>query len=163
MSTDQTEKKVFLKATVGRVWRALADSREFGEWFGVAFDSGAFAPGKIMTGVIAPTIVNAKVAAAQQPYAGKKFEFVIGDMEPEKLFSFRWHPFAIEPNVDYSAEPMTLVTFVLKEMAGGVVLTVTESGFEQIPEARRLQAVTANEVGWTMVVTLVDDYLVQRP
>jgi hypothetical protein len=80
-------------------------------------------------------------------------------MEAERLFSFRWHPFAVEANVDYSAEPMTLVEFMLEEVTEGVMLTVTESGFDQIPLARRAKAFTANEGGWGMVVGLIAKYV----
>jgi uncharacterized protein YndB with AHSA1/START domain len=162
MSTDRIETKILLHAPRKRVWRALSDSTEFGTWFGVKFD-GPFTPGASMRGVIIPTKVNAEVANAQKPYEGLPFEITIEKMEPERLFSFRWHPFAIEPGVDYSAEPTTLVEFVLEEVAGGMMLTVTESGFDQIPLARRAKAFTANEQGWGMIVKLVEEYLVRTP
>ena len=162
MSTDRIEKTVFLRASRQRVWRALSDSTEFGAWFGVRFD-GPFAPGASMRGTIVPTTVNAEVAEAQKEYEGWPFEIIIEQMEPERLFSFRWHPFAVEPGVDYSAEPATLVVFVLEDMADGVMLSVTESGFDQIPLARRLKAFTANEQGWGMVVKLIEEYLVNAP
>ena len=162
MSTDRIEKKVLLHAPRKRVWRALSDSTEFGTWFGVKFD-GPFAPGASMRGAIVPTQVNAEVAKAQKPYEGLPFEITIEKMEPERLFSFRWHPFAIERGVDYSAEPTTLVVFALEEVPGGVMLTVTESGFDQIPLARRAKAFTANEQGWGMVVKLVEEYLASTP
>lgn len=162
MNTDRIEKKVFLRASRKRVWHALSDSTEFGTWFGMKFN-GPFSPGAKMTGVIFPTAVNAEVAAAQKPYEGKPFEIVIEQMEPERLFSFRWHPFAVDPGVDYSAEPMTLIVFLLQEVENGVMLTVTESGFDQIPLSRRSKAFTANEGGWTMVVKLIEEYLVQKP
>jgi uncharacterized protein YndB with AHSA1/START domain len=162
MSTDRIEKKVLLRAPRKRVWRALSDSTEFGTWFGVKFD-GPFAPGASMRGAIVPTQVNAEVAKAQKPYEGLPFEITIEKMEPERLFSFRWHPFAIERGVDYSAEPTTLVVFALEEVPGGVMLTVTESGFDQIPLARRAKAFTANEQGWGMVVKLVEEYLASTP
>src|ERR1700736_1129406 len=158
MNTDRIEKKVLLRAPRKRVWRAISDSTEFGSWFGVKFD-GPFAPGAKMHGVIVPTTVNAEVAKAQKPYEGMPFEVTIEQMEPERLFSFRWHPFAIERGIDYSAEPTTLVVFALEEVPGGVMLTVTESGFDQIPLARRAKAFTANEQGWGMGVKLVEGYL----
>ena len=162
MSTDRIEKKILLHAPRKRVWRALSDSTEFGTWFGVKFD-GPFAPGASMRGAIVPTQVNAEVAKAQKPYEGLPFEITIEKMEPERLFSFRWHPFAIERGVDYSAEPTTLVVFALEEVPGGVLLTVTESGFDQIPLARRAKAFTANEQGWGMVVKLIEEYLASTP
>ena len=162
MNADRIEKKILLHAPRKRVWRALSDSTEFGTWFGVKFD-GPFTPGASMRGVITPTKVNAEVANAQKPYEGLPFEITIDKMEPERLFSFRWHPFAVERGVDYSAEPTTLVVFALEEVAGGVMLTITESGFDQIPLARRVKAFTANEQGWGMVVKLVEEYLVRTP
>ena len=112
-----------------------------------------------MTGAIVPTTVDAEVAHAQKPYEGMPFEITIEQMLPERLFSFRWHPFAVEPGVDYSAEPTTLVVFALEEVANGVKLTITESGFDRIPLERRAKAFTANEGGWTMVVKLIEKYL----
>ena len=159
MITDRIEKRILLHAPRKRVWRALSDSSEFGSWFGVKFD-GPFVPGACMRGVVAPTTVDAEVAEAQKKYEGMPFEITIEQMEPERLFSFRWHPFAVERGVDYSAEPTTLVVFELEEVADGIMLTVTESGFDQIPIARRAKAFTANEQGWGMVVNLIEKYLV---
>jgi uncharacterized protein YndB with AHSA1/START domain len=88
-------------------------------------------------------------------------EITIEQIEPERLFSFRWHPFAVERGVDYSAEPTTLIVFTLEETPDGVLLTVTESGFDQIPLERRSKAFTANEQGWTMVLKLIEEYLAQ--
>jgi uncharacterized protein YndB with AHSA1/START domain len=154
--------KILLRAPLKRIWRALSDSTEFGSWFGMRFDA-PFAPGATMRGVIVPTTASAEVAKHQKPYEGTPFNIVIDRMEPERLFSFRWHPGAIEPGYDYSVEPMTLVVFSLEETAEGVLLTVTESGFDQIPLARRARAFNANEQGWTMVVKLFGDYIVQAP
>ena len=162
MNTDRIEKKILLRAPRQRVWRALSDSTEFGSWFGVKFH-GPFAPGASIRGVIVPTTVNADVASAQKKYEGTPFEITIEQMEPERLFSFRWHPYAVERDVDYSAEPTTLVVFVLEEVADGTMLTVTESGFDRIPLARRASAFTANEQGWSMVVKLIEEYLVRAP
>jgi len=162
MNTDVIEKKILLRAPRKRIWRALSDSTEFGSWFGVKFD-GPFASGASMRGVIVPTTVNAEIAKAQKEYEGMPFEITVEQMEPERLFSFRWHPFAVERGVDYSAEPTTLVVFTLEEVANGVMLTVTESGFDRIPLARRAKAFTANEQGWAMVVKMLEEYLVHAP
>jgi uncharacterized protein YndB with AHSA1/START domain len=158
MSTDRIEKKILLRAPIERVWRALADSTEFGLWFGMRFD-GPFAPGRVMRGRIVPTTVNAEIAGAQKPYEGIPFEITIERMEPERLFSFRWHPGAVEPGVDYSAEPTTLVVFELNQQADGVLLTVSESGFDRISLERRAKAFTANEQGWGMALKLIEEYL----
>jgi len=158
MSTDRIEKKILLKAPRSRVWRALVDSKEFGTWFGVRFEA-PFQAGAHMKGVMTPTRADPEVAKAQRPYEGREFEFTIDKIEPERLFSFRWHPFAIEPGVDYSVEPTTLVEFVLSEGEGGILLTVTESGFDKIPLERRAKAFTANEGGWTMMVEVIEKHL----
>jgi len=162
MSPDRIEKKILLRAPKKRVWCALADSREFGSWFGMKFD-GPFAPGACMRGVIVPTTVDAEVAKAQKQYEGLSFEIIIEQMEPERLFSFRWHPYAIDPSVDYSAEPTTLVVFTLEEVTAGVMLTVTESGFDRIPLARRAKAFSANEGGWAIMVKVIEKYVVHAP
>jgi uncharacterized protein YndB with AHSA1/START domain len=162
MSLDQIEKKILLRAPRKRVWRALADSKEFGTWFGMTFD-GPFTPGVVMRGVISPSKVNEEVAKAQKAHEGRAFEITIEKMDPERLFSFRWHPYALEPGVDYSAEPMTLVEFRLEEAKEGVMLTVTESGFDQIPLARRAKAFSANEGGWTIMVKVIEEYLATAP
>ncbi len=162
MNTDRIEKKILLRAPRKRVWRALADSTEFGTWFGMKFD-GPFTPGAVVHGVISPSKVNAEVAKAQKAHEGLVFEITIEQMEPERLFSLRWHPYAVEPGVDYSAEPRTLVEFVLEEAVGGVLLTVTESGFDLIPLARRAKAFTANEGGWSIMVKVIEEYLVLAP
>jgi uncharacterized protein YndB with AHSA1/START domain len=160
MNSDRIEKKILLRAPLKRVWSALADSTEFGTWFGMKFE-GPFVPGALMRGVIVPTKVNADVAKAQQKYEGMPVEITIEKMEPERLFSFRWHPYAIDRDVDYSKEPTTLIVFVLEERKDGVMLTVTESGFDQIPLARRVKAFTANEQGWGTVLKLLEEYLVR--
>ena len=108
------------------------------------------------------TTVDADVAKAQKQYEHIPFEITIDRIEPERLFSFRWHPNAVEPGVDYSKEPTTLISFTLKEVANGVMLTVTESGFDQIPLARRAKAFTANEQGWGMVIQLIEKYLAKE-
>ena len=162
MTTDRIEKKILLCAPLKRVWRALSDSAEFGSWFGVRFD-GPFQPGVPLRGAIVPTTMDPEVAKAQKKHEGAPFEITVERLEPERLFSFRWHPYAIESGVDYSAEPTTLVAFALEEVAGGVMLTVTETGFDQIPLARRAKAFMANDEGWGMQVKLIEAYLVRTP
>jgi len=162
MNTDRIEKKILLRAPRARVWRALTDSTEFGTWFGMSFD-GPFRPGAKMNGVIVGTKVNAEVAQLQKPHAGKKFEITIEQMEPERLFSFRWHPHAVDPKVDYSAEPATLIVFTLEEKPEGILLTVSVSGFDKIPLARRVEAFKANQQGWEIMIKVVEEYLVRNP
>jgi uncharacterized protein YndB with AHSA1/START domain len=162
MTTDRIEKKVLLRAPRERVWRAISDAGEFGSWFGVAFD-GAFVAGKHLTGKIVPTRVDAEVAKLQEPHQGKAFAWLVDRIEPMRRISFRWHPFAVDPNVDYSKEPMTLIVFELEEVPGGILLTITESGFDQIPLERRAAAFTANEGGWTMQTKLIEKFLSAAP
>ena len=158
MTSDRIEKQVLLHATQERVWRAVSDSAEFGQWFGVRFD-GPFRAGERLVGRIVPTTVDATVAAQQQPYEGTRFEITVERIDPMRCLSFRWHPYAVEAGVDYSNEPATLVTFELAEMPAGILLTITESGFDRIPLARRAQAFSANEGGWAIQVTLIERYL----
>ena len=161
MNTDRIEKKILLHATRERVWQAISDSKQFGIWFGVAFD-GPFAEGARLTGRIVPTTVDSEVAKLQKPHAGMAFEFAVDRIEPMRRFSFRWHPFAVEPSVDYSKEPTTLIVFELQEVSGGTLLTISESGFDQIPLARRAKAFAANDGGWTMQTKLIERYLAMQ-
>jgi uncharacterized protein YndB with AHSA1/START domain len=159
--TDRIEKTIMLRAPRARVWRALTNADEFGSWFGMKFD-GQFAPGAHLQGVMTPTTVDPEVARLQKPHEGMPFEITIDRIEPERLFSFRWHPFAIDASLDYSHEPTTLIVFELEQVGPDIKLTVTESGFDQIPLERRAQAFTANEGGWTMVVILIEKYLAKN-
>jgi uncharacterized protein YndB with AHSA1/START domain len=161
MTTDRIEKKVLLEAPLARVWRAVSDATEFGRWFGVAFD-GPFIGGERLTGRIVPTTVDAEVAKMQKPHEGKAFEWVVERIEPMRRISFRWHPFAVEPGVDYSQEPMTLIVFAMEEVAGGTQLTITESGFDRIPLERRARAFAANDGGWEKQTMLVAKYLASQ-
>ena len=158
MSADRIEKQILLHAPLSRIWRALADSTEFGTWFGMKFD-GPFSPGARLNAVITPTKVDPEIAAAQKQYEGLPFEIAIEQMVPERLFSFRWHPYAVEPGIDYSHEPTTLVEFRLQETPSGVLLTVTESGFDRIPLERRAKAFSNNEQGWSVVINLIAKFL----
>ncbi len=161
-NTDRIEKRVLLRAPRERVWRAISDSKQFGSWFGVEFD-GPFAAGKKMTGRIVPTTVDAEVAESQKPYEGVRFELSVERVEPMRLFSFRWHPFAVEPGIDCSKEPSTLVAFELGEVSGGTMLTVVESGFDKIPLERRAKAFASNEQGWAAQMKLIEKYLAIHP
>jgi uncharacterized protein YndB with AHSA1/START domain len=158
ISTDRIEKEVLLKAPLERVWRAISDADEFGQWFGVRFD-GPFVQGAALSGVITPTTVDDKVAAMQQPHAGKSDTWEIVAVEPKRRLAFRWHPYGVEPGVDYAAEPTTLVEFTLDDTADGVLLRIVESGFDAIPEERRASAFEANSEGWAAQTQLVRKYL----
>ena len=158
MTPDRIEKKVRLRTSPERVWQAISDSAQFGFWFGVTFD-GPFVAGTQVTGRIAPTKVDSEVAALQRPHEGKAFAFEVDRIEPMRLIAFRWHPFAIEPDVDYSNEPMTEIVFELEATPDGVMLTISESGFDRIPLERRAKAFAANDAGWSHQAQLLGKYL----
>ncbi|HTJ80698.1 MAG TPA: SRPBCC family protein [Polyangiaceae bacterium] len=135
-NTDRIEKKILLRAPRAKVWRALTDTREFSEWFRVALD-GKFEVGATVRGhITSPGWEHVKV------------EIAVAKLEPEKLFAYRWHPYAVDPKVDYSTETPTLVEFSLEETTDGTMLTVVESGFDRIPEHRRAEAFRMNDGGW---------------
>jgi uncharacterized protein YndB with AHSA1/START domain len=149
-TTDRIEKQILLKAPRARVWRALTDSREFGAWFKAvlegSFDEGATVKGRI----------------THPGYEHMKLDLMIERIEPERRFSFRWHPYPIDPAKDYSAEPTTLVEFTLEEKPDGTLLTVTESGFDRIPIERRAEALKSNDGGWAGQMKAIDAYLRQN-
>lgn len=136
-STDRIERNVVLKAPRSRVWRALSDAEEFGNWFGVALQGKRFAAGQRTQGHI-----------THPGYEHVIWNVLIERVEPEHLLAWRWHPYAIDPAVDYSSETPTRVVFELKDVEGGTLLTVTESGFDQVPAARRAEAFRMNSGGW---------------
>jgi uncharacterized protein YndB with AHSA1/START domain len=146
-TTDRFETDIVLEAPRSRVWRALTDVKQFNQWFGVKL-TGEFAPGREITGYI--TIKG---------YEHVKMTVWVETMEPERTFAFRWHPYAIESNVDYSTEPTTLVTFALEDVSGGTRLAVVESGFDALPESRRLPAFKANYSGWVGQLKNIAKYL----
>jgi uncharacterized protein YndB with AHSA1/START domain len=159
--TDRIEKQILLRAPLERVWKAISDAKQFGTWFGIEFD-GQFAPGASIGGRIVPTKVDEGVAKMQEAYSGMAFDTMIERIEPMSLFSFHWHPYAVEPGADYTKEPTTLVTFALDEVADGVLLTITESGFDRIPLERRAEAFKSNEEGWAIQTTLIEKYLARK-
>ena len=145
--TDRIEKKVVLRAPRSRVWRAIANSKEFGEWFRVGLDD-PFEEGKTVRGKI-----------LHKGYEHMTMDIEIERIEPEKYFAYRWHPYAIDPKVDYSKEPTTLVEFRLDEAPGGTALTITESGFDRIPAERRAEAFRMDDQGWTGQVKAIEKYV----
>ena len=130
-STDRIEKKIVLRAPRARVWKALADAPRFGSWFGVDLKGASFAPGARVKGKV-----------TYPGYEHLTWDVVIERMEPERLLSWRWHPAAVDPKVDYSQEP------TLKDVPEGTLLTMVESGFDRIPPARRAEAWRMNDGGW---------------
>jgi uncharacterized protein YndB with AHSA1/START domain len=146
-STDRIEKRVVLRAPRSRVWRAISTAEEFGTWFRMSLE-GAFAEGATIRGRI--TIPG---------YEHVTLEMLVERIEPERYFSYRWHPYAIDLAVDYSAEPTTLVEFTLEETEGGTALTIVESGFDRIPLARRSEAFRMNDQGWAGQIKNLAQYV----
>ena len=145
--SDKIEKVVELRAPIEKVWRAIADHEQFGTWFRVKLD-GPFAPGEVSTGHM-----------TYPGYEHLKWEAKIVAMEEPRLFSFTWHPYAVDPDKDYSGETPTLVEFRLEPVAAGTRLTVVESGFDALPDGRRDEAMRMNEGGWTEQVRNVQAYV----
>ena len=138
--TNSIEKEITLRAPRERVWRALTDAQEFGAWFGMTLD-GSFQQGQAIRGRMS----NPK-------YAHFDIEFVVETIAPQHLFSYRWHPYAIDQNVDFSKERRTLVEFHLSDAPDGTMLRVIESGFDHVPAGRRAEAFQMNTKGWTAQV-----------
>ena len=135
-TSDRIQKHFEVNATRSRVWRAISNAEEFGAWFGMKLDR-AFAPGATVLGRLTiPRFEHVTV------------EIVVEKVEPEDYFSYRWHPYAVDPAIDYTAEPMTLVEFSLQETPGGTAVTIVESGFDRLPASRRAEAFRMNESGW---------------
>jgi uncharacterized protein YndB with AHSA1/START domain len=147
-STDRIEREILLKAPRSRVWRALSNAEEFGNWFGVSLKGKTFAAGQRVQGQI-----------THPGYEHVVFDVLIERLEPERLLSWRWHPAAVEPSVDYSKEPTTLVVFELKEVEGGTLLSVVESGFDSLPPSRRLDAFRMNSGGWAEQMKRIEKHV----
>ncbi|GAB1582779.1 SRPBCC family protein [Phyllobacterium phragmitis] len=145
--TDRIEKNIELNAPIERVWRALTDHEEFGAWFGVRLD-GPFVPGEIARGRI-----------THPGYEHVKWEATIKRMDRPHYFSFTWHPYAVDPDVDYSGEKPTLVEFRLEPISAGTRLTVVESGFDALPAHRRPDALRMNEEGWAGQMKNIEAYV----
>jgi uncharacterized protein YndB with AHSA1/START domain len=146
-STDRIEKRVALRASRSRVWRAIATAEEFGAWFRVNLE-GVFAEGATIRGRL-----------THPGYEHVTLDMQVERIEPERYFSYRWHPYAIDPAVDYSAEPTTLVEFILEDAEGGTALTIVESGFDRIPLARRAEAFRMNDQGWAGEIKNIERYV----
>ena len=144
---DRIEKQIVLQAPRSRVWRALSDAEEFGRWFGVKLQ-GAFSEGATVRGQI-----------TYPGYEHLMMEVFVERVEPERYIAWRWHPYAVDPKIDYSKEPTTLVEFHLKEIPSGTEVTVVESGFSQIPLGRRDEAFRMNEGGWTEQMRNIERYV----
>jgi uncharacterized protein YndB with AHSA1/START domain len=147
MTSDKIEKKTVLKAPITKVWQAISRAQEFGTWFRVALE-GEFTEGARIRGRI-----------THPGYEHLTAELYVEAIRPPAYFAYRWHPYAIDPNADYSTEATTLVELELEEVAGGTQLTVRESGFDRIPAGRRSEAFRMNEEGWASQLTNVEEYV----
>ena len=150
-STDRIERQIHLQAPRARVWHALIDAESFGDWFGVNLKGQRFSAGDTARGHI-----------TYPGYEHLVCEMQIERIEPERVFAYRWHPYAIDPAVDYSQEPTTLVEFTLEEHADGILLRLVESGFDRIPLARRAEAFRMNSGGWDEQMQNIRNYLAGR-
>jgi len=149
--TDRIEKQIELKAPVARVWRAITDHQQFGEWFKVKID-GPFVPGEVSRGHI-----------THPGYEHIQWDAVVKEMQPETYFAYTWHPYANDPKVDYSTEPRTLVEFHLEPISTGTLLRITESGFDKLPAHRRAEAVKMNDGGWAGQIKNIANYVANNP
>ena len=145
--TDRIEKQIQLRTPELRVWEVVSSASQFGEWFMIKLD-GEFVEGSMISGTL-----------TYPGYEHLTVEMYVVTKQAESLFSYRWRPYAIEPNVDYSAEPMTLVEFRLDDVDGGVLLTITESGFDQIPGERRAKAFRMDDAGWSEQIRSIEAYV----
>jgi uncharacterized protein YndB with AHSA1/START domain len=150
-STDRIERETLLKAPRSRVWRALADAEEFGNWFGVALRGKKMQVGEMLEGPV-----------TYPGYEHIILRVKIERMETERVLAWRWHPAAIDPATDYSEEPMTLVVFELHEVPQGTLLRVVESGFDAIPIQRRLQVFRLNTEGWDEQMKNIEKHVAAR-
>jgi len=146
-TTDCIRKEILLRAPQPRVWKALSDAQEFGAWFGMKLEGG-FVPGQPVFGRL-----------THPGYEHLRVEMRVENMDAETLFSYRWHPYALDVKKDYSKEPMTLVEFRLEAVEGGTLLKVVESGFDQLPPERRDEAFRMNDGGWTQQVVRIERYV----
>ena len=145
------EKRIELEAPVARVWRAITDYREFGDWFKVALEA-PFAVGQ-----------EARGSVTHPGYEHITWRAVVTDMTPMKRFAFTWFPYAIDPNQDYSGETPTLVEFLLEDTGNGTLLVIRESGFENVPAHRRDEAFRMNATGWTQQIRNIEQYVAAHP
>jgi uncharacterized protein YndB with AHSA1/START domain len=146
--SDRIEKQIVIRAPRSRVWRAIANRTEFGEWFGVRFPAGTFSAGEHVQGNI-----------THPGYEHLTMDLDVVEVSPETRLSFRWHPYAIDPSVDYSSEEQTLVTFTLEDAPEGTLLTVVESGFDRVPLHRRAEAFRMNENGWSQQMKNIERHV----
>ena len=148
VSTDRIEKEILLKAPQSRVWQALANAEEFGQWFRADFKGAHFVAGQFTQGKL-----------LYPGYEHLTLSVLVESIEPERRLCLRWHPYAIDPAQDFSQEPMTLIEFTMQAVAAGTLLRVVESGFDQIPLSRRHEAFRMNSDGWAAQMKNIASYV----
>jgi len=148
---DQIERSLIIPAPRERVWEALTDPKQFGEWFHVDLNGDTFEPGVTVRGKV-----------KEKDHENLPIEMTIGQIEENKIFTWRWHPAAIDPQADYSRESTTHVEFMLEEAPGGTRLSLVESGFDQLPSERRDAAYRMNYDGWGIQLSRIDDYVTRK-
>jgi uncharacterized protein YndB with AHSA1/START domain len=149
--TDRIERTIQINAPRSRVWRALSNAEEYGDWFGANLKGQTFEPGRRVQGPI--TIAG---------YEHIVFDVIVERIEPQTLLSYRWHPYAVDPATDYSMEERTLVTFTLQDAGSGTLLKVVESGFDKVPPGRRLEAFRMNTRGWEGQMRNIERHVTSR-
>ncbi len=147
VTTNQIRKQIDLNAPLDRVWNALTDYKEFGTWFGAKLES-PFVEGE-------PTLGQ----NLHPGYEHVSFRIVIKDIKPQTLFSYYWHPYSVDTNVDYSHETPTLVEFTLEPLDNGTRLVVLESGFDNVPASRRDEAFRMHEKGWSAQLVNIERHV----
>lgn len=168
MESDKITKQVVLHAPLSRVWQAITNAAEFGQWFGVKLD-GNFAVGEKVTAMY-PDQLTEELVLAQQKKLGLEPSAVkiprtpwtfctVEQIKPEEYFSFRWIPYGVDAEIDPENEPTTLVEFRLAENVDGTQLTITESGFDRVPAHRRNRAFIINVAGWAQQAERLKTYV----
>lgn len=147
MENDRIEREIEIKAAPAKVWDALTDYKKFGQWFGVRLD-GPFIVGKTTTGI--------------NNYKELKMAYMIQKIEPKTFFSYKWTPYPIDSERDYSQEDPTLVEFTLSETDKGTKVVVVESGFSRIPQDRRAEAFRMHTGGWEAQLENIKKYVVSN-
>ena len=146
-TTDEIRKHLLIKAPPSRVWRAITDADQFGAWFRV----------KLETPFVVGQPTSGRITHAGWEHV--RFTLVTEAIEPETRFAYLWHPYAVDINKDYSAEPMTLVEFLLGSQDGDTLVTVVESGFDRLPPERIAEAFRMNERGWAEQLDNIQAYV----
>jgi uncharacterized protein YndB with AHSA1/START domain len=168
MPQDRVEKNIVLKAPRSRVWSAITDAQEFGNWFGIDFNGtrGTFQPGTKVDGIWSGTKVDPEMRERFRKNEGLPFHMWIDRLEPEHLFAYRWHQMSARPEetgLDVNTEPPTEVIFTLKEVPEGTLLTVMESGFDKIPPARKARVLQGVEAGWPICLGWISKHITHHP